>query len=144
MRSTTERSSARAGLACAAAFALAAGACIERNDALPVWTCADDASPPSWRLVSAAVTKPSCGTAACHSSLTRRAGVVLDSAEAGYASLVLAQPEPFVRPGDPDGSKLMFLLAGAEVPRTMPPDAPLPGADVDLVLRWICAGAEDD
>jgi hypothetical protein len=126
-------------------LASCAAACIERQDITSAaWTCEDDADPPTWSLVSAAVTQPSCGTASCHSALTQRAGIVLDSAAAGYRSLVEAEPEPFVRPGSPQGSRVLYLLNGVEVARTMPPDAPLPGADIDLVRRWICAGAEND
>ncbi len=109
-----------------------------------MWTCDDDPAPPTWSLVSAAVMRPSCGTGSCHSRLAQRAGVVLDTAEDGYRALLAAEPEPFVRPGAPDDSRLMYLLVGVEVARTMPPDAPLPAVDVALVERWICAGAEDD
>jgi hypothetical protein len=28
--------------------------------------------------------------------------------------------------------------------RRMPPDAPLPAEDIDLILRWMCAGAQDN
>ncbi|HVV82129.1 MAG TPA: c-type cytochrome domain-containing protein [Kofleriaceae bacterium] len=133
-----------AAAALALALACLAAACIERREELPRWTCDDDPSPPSWSRVSAAVMRPSCGTVACHSAVARRADLVLDSEEAGYASLVDADPEPFVRAGDPGHSELMYLLAGVDVARMMPPDAPLPEADVELVKRWICAGAEDD
>lgn len=118
--------------------------CIERRDEVPVWSCEDDPAPPTWSVVSAAVMQPSCGTVSCHSALTQRAGVVLDSAEAGYRSLLEAEPEPFVRPGAPQDSRVLYLLAGVEVAKAMPPDAPLPAVDVDLVARWICAGAEDN
>ena len=62
----------------------------------------------------------------------------------GYRALLEAEPEPFVRPGAPRESRLMYLLAGVYVARAMPPEAPLPTVDVELVERWICAGAEDD
>lgn len=118
--------------------------CIERRDALPAVECAEDASPPTWTRVSVAVMQPSCGTVACHSAVARRAGVVLDSRDAGYASLVDVGEEPFVRPGAPAESRLMYLLAGVDVGRMMPPEAPLPDGEIELVARWICAGAEDD
>lgn len=121
-----------------------AGACVERRDEPPVWSCADEPTPPTWSLVSAAVMRPSCGTVACHSALAQRAGVVLDTAADGYRALLEAEPEPFVRPGAPRESRLMYLLAGVDVARAMPPEAPLPTVDVELVERWICAGAEDD
>lgn len=139
------RRSARALARAAAALAIAlAPACIDRRDQAPAATCADDPEPPTWARVSATVMRPSCGTVACHSALARRADVVLDSAAAGYASLLTAEPEPFVRAGAPAESRLMYLLAGVDVARMMPPDAPLPDVDIALVERWICAGAEDD
>lgn len=119
-------------------------ACITRSDTLPVESCAVDAKPPTWSYVSAAVMQPSCGTATCHSTLTQKAGVILDSPSLGYRSLVEAMPEAFVQPGAPQESRVMYLLAGVDVAKPMPPDAPLPAADIDLVRRWICAGAEDN
>jgi hypothetical protein len=47
----------------------------------------------------------------------------------------------FVVPGDP-ASTLLSLLDGDER-RRMPPDAPLPAADVALVRLWIEAGAPE-
>lgn len=134
------------GLAALGSTVLAVGpvACIDRRDEPVAATCADDPAPPTWSLVSAAVMQPSCGSASCHSALSRRAGVVLDSAAAGYTSLVAAEPEPFVRAGLPAESRLMYLLAGVDVARMMPPSEPLPTVDIELVARWICAGAEDD
>ena len=45
----------------------------------------------------------------------------------------------YVIPGD-DSSTLLLLLDGNERTR-MPPDAPLPAADIDLVRLWIEQGA---
>ena len=126
------------------ASALAAAGCIERRDQLPAASCAEDPTPPTWTRVSAEVMRPSCGTVACHSTLSRKAGVVLDSAAAGYSSLMSAEPEPFVRAGEPAASRLMYLLTGGEVEKLMPPDAPLAAVEIELVGRWICAGARDD
>lgn len=104
----------------------------------------EDDRPARWSVISDAIIQPSCGTAACHSALAETADVVLDSREAGYSALVYssASAGPFVRPGDPD-SPLLYLLRGDEVTR-MPPDAPLPPADIALIEEWILAGAEDD
>ncbi len=73
-------------------------------------------------------------------------GVVLDSRDAGYKSLVTMPPDgyaPFVVAGQPDQSQLMFLLDGSEIKR-MPPDAPLVAADIDLIRAWIVAGAKNN
>lgn len=126
------------------ALVLLTSACIAGTDQLPDESCTADPSPPTWAYVSAAVMQPSCGTATCHSTLTQEAGVILDSPALGYRSLVQAMPEPFVQPGAPQDSRVMYLLDGVDVARRMPPDAPLPAGDVELVRRWICAGAEDN
>lgn len=48
----------------------------------------------------------------------------------------------FVAPGQPERSRLLYLLIGEEVPLQMPPDRPLPDGDIDLVERWILEGAQ--
>jgi hypothetical protein len=62
--------------------------------------------------------------------------VTLDDPDEAYDDLVVRR---FVVPGDP-ASTLMSLLEGDER-RRMPPDAPLPAADIELIRRWIEAGA---
>lgn len=107
--------------------------------------CLDDDRPARWSVVSDAVLQPSCGTAGCHSALAATADIVLDSRDAGYRALVTGSPGvagAWVQPGD-DQSALLFLLRADEV-RRMPPDAPLPPADIQLVEDWIVAGAEQD
>lgn len=102
--------------------------------------CAGDPAdrPASWSYVHAAVVGPNCATSSCHSSLATTAGVVLDDPDVGYQTL-LDPKRNFVIPGDP-GSTLVMLLEGNERPR-MPPDSPLPQADIDLIIAWIDAGA---
>jgi len=95
-----------------------------------------DDRPTSWAYVHAAVIAPSCATSSCHSSLATTAGVALDDRDAAYQVLI---DRGYVVPGDPS-STLMFLLEGDERQR-MPPDAPLPATDVELVRAWIEAGA---
>ena len=105
-----------------------------------------DDRPAQWSLISTTIIQPRCGTAGCHSELAKTKGVVLDSRDAGYRSLVTAPPDgygEYVVPTDPDRSALMFLLRGIEVKR-MPPDGPLPSADIDLIEQWIADGAKDD
>ena len=102
--------------------------------------CAGDpnARPASWDYIHAAIIAPNCATSSCHSSLAATAGVVLDDADVAYRALTDPKHN-YITPGDP-GSTLMSLLEGDERPR-MPPDAPLPQADIDLVRAWIEAGA---
>lgn len=96
----------RTPMALAALLALAA--CGEETDDRPVTA----------QYIVTAITKPSCGTAACHSSASGREGVVLDTVaglcETGYIS---------------------GLLRGTDSPR-MPADSPLPEPDIALIERW--------
>ncbi len=49
----------------------------------------------------------------------------------------------YVRPFDPDGSRLMHLLRGDNT-LLMPPDQPLPDVEIELIERWILEGATCD
>jgi hypothetical protein len=106
---------------------LAAAACTEAPDTRPV----------SWTYLHAAIIQPNCATVSCHGSRTAAGGLALDDVDTAYEALLGAQ---FVIPGD-SVSTLTLLLEGDER-RRMPPDAPLPQADIDLVRAWIEAGAE--
>ena len=50
------------------------------------------------------------------------------------------QERPLVTPYDPAGSRVVNMLRARDAPR-MPPDRPLPEADIELVERWILNGA---
>ncbi|HSD87785.1 MAG TPA: c-type cytochrome domain-containing protein [Kofleriaceae bacterium] len=93
--------------------------------------------PATWSYLHAAIIAPSCATSSCHSQRAATAGVVLDDPDTAYQTLIDRQ---YVIPGD-DGSTLLLLLDGDER-RRMPPDAPLPAADIDLVRTWIEQGAQ--
>jgi hypothetical protein len=92
--------------------------------------------PATWSYLHAAIIAPSCATSSCHTARVRTAGVALDEAGEAYDALLERR---FVVPGDPS-SALMPLLEGDER-RLMPPDAPLPAADVELIRSWIEEGA---
>jgi hypothetical protein len=100
--------------------------------------CAGDPleRPASWSYLHPAVIAPSCATSSCHSGLVETAGIALADREDSYAALIDLS---FVVPGDP-ASALIPLLEGDERSR-MPPDAPLPQADIDLIRIWIETGA---
>lgn len=100
---------------------------------------ADD-RPTRWSFISAAIVEPGCATVNCHSAVSARAGVDLHARAVGYYTLV---NELYVLPGDPQESALLSLL-NAQGTRRMPPDAPLPQADIDLISAWIAAGAPND
>lgn len=100
--------------------------------------CTQDPSerPATWAYLHAAIVVPSCATSSCHGPLAKTAGLTLADRDSAYAELLARR---FVVPGDP-ASTLLSLLEGQERTR-MPPDAPLPAADVELVRLWIEAGA---
>jgi hypothetical protein len=103
-----------------------------------------DDRPVRWSYISAAIIAPGCATASCHSAHTATAGLRLEGASESHVLLVGYGPEGnYVVPGDPARSKLMYLLRGQDTWR-MPPDQPLPEADILLIERWILEGARND
>jgi hypothetical protein len=113
---------------------------------------ATDNRPAKWSFISAAIIEPSCATANCHSLIAQRASVDLHDRATGYASLVSRN---FVVPCDPatmnctptatpcnqtGASAVIYLMCGLGSLR-MPPDNPLPEADIKLIDDWIKAGA---
>jgi len=102
-------------------------------------TAADD-RPPQWSFISPAIVEPSCATANCHSALAQRAGVDLSTPKVGYQTLT---DRHFVVGSDTAQSSLLFLLR-AQGTNRMPPDFPLPEADIALIEHWIANGAADN
>ncbi len=148
-----------AGLAAAVAVAGAAG-CNRYDD-----------RPAEWGYISPAIFQPNCATTSCHSPAAAVSGLDFSTPENGYASLtrlwvwVVVPPDggspiapgtpcaiqsgtkvceektrPLVTPYDPAGSRVVNMLRARNAPR-MPPDRPLPEADIELVERWILNGA---
>jgi hypothetical protein len=105
---------------------ICASACVDPQD-----------RPATWSNIHAAIVEPSCATPTCHSSLAARAGIVLQDRDDSYRLLI---DQLYVVPGS-ETSPLLYQLEGDER-ALMPPDAPLPEVDVDLVRAWIVAGAE--
>jgi hypothetical protein len=101
---------------------------------------ATDDRPPRWSFISATIMEPSCATVNCHSAITHQGGVDLSARQVGYQSLV---PTYFVFPGDPQNSPVVNLMNAVGSIR-MPPDNPLPEADIKLIETWIADGAHDD
>jgi hypothetical protein len=113
--------------------------------------CGDDDRPASFRYIETAIFQPNCTSVGCHTGQNAQSGVRLDTVTDAYSILVGhpcegnevpgEAPRNYVDPFRPERSRLMYLLEGIEVRRMMPPDRPLPAADVDLVERWILDGA---
>ena len=124
------------------ALVLALAACDEAAD-----------RPATFSYIHAAILEPSCTTAGCHSSLTAAAGVSLAGREGAYTVLTgrvcgepirpQDPPRNYVVPGAAEYSQLLHQLRGTDRD-VMPPDTPLPAVEIELVARWIDAGAACD
>src|SRR5262245_59976535 len=101
---------------------------------------ASDDRPAKWSFMQPAIVQPNCATASCHSEVAARAGVVLEGRETAYNTLISRH---FVIPSHPEASGVLNLLRATQVPR-MPPDAPLPPADIQLIQQWIAMGAPNN
>jgi len=129
-----------------------------------------DNRPADWNYISPAMFEPNCATLSCHSPAAAVSGLDFSTADRGYTSLTglwvwvvvadggVAPPggvpcstvngtfvceqqlRPLVTPYDPAGSRVVNMLRARNAPR-MPPDRPLPEADIELVERWILNGA---
>jgi hypothetical protein len=130
-----------------------------------------DDRPAEWAFISPAIFQPDCATTSCHSPAAAVSGLDFSTPENGYASLTQLwvwvvvpqdggtqpapgtpcaiqngtkvceyQERPLVTPYDPAGSRVVNMLRARDAPR-MPPDRPLPEADIELVERWILNGA---
>src|ERR1022692_4119777 len=87
-----------------------------------------DDRPAKWSFIAATIVEPSCATVSCHSAITQRGGVDLHARLIGYYTLVNGI---YVYPGQPDASSLVALM-NAQGSLRMPPDVPLPEADIEL------------
>jgi hypothetical protein len=112
--------------------------------------------PATWSYVHAAVLTPACTTAGCHGKLTAIAGLDREGAYNVLVGRVCGEPgrpqDPgrnYVTPGSAAYSQLVYQLRGEDLAGrpyrdVMPPDAPLPAVEVELVERWIDDGAACD
>ena len=102
---------------------------------------ATDDRPAKWSFISATITEPSCATVNCHSAIANRAAIDLADRTNGYNDLV---NRGFVIPGDTTGSSTILWLMRGQGSLRMPPDAPLPEADILLIDKWIRNNAPND
>ena len=106
---------------------------------------ATDDRPARWSFISATIMEPSCATVNCHSAITHQGGVDLSAREIGYQTLVenSGGRTYYVYPGYPQYSPVVNLM-NAEGSIRMPPDNPLPQADIQLIESWIADGAPNN
>lgn len=124
----------------------------------------DDPRPAAWEYLSPRLFQPNCATSSCHSRAAAVSGLDFSDPDRGYTSLTglkvwIVDPQgrknclpmegqtvcqrdfrPMVTPFDPAQSRLVHMLRARGASR-MPPDRPLPEADIQLVERWILNGA---
>ena len=76
----------------------------------------------------------------CHSGSNAKGGLSTDSVA---AMLKGGDSGPLFEPGEPDGSLLLEMITGdePEMPKQQPP---LSVAKIDILRKWILAGARDD
>jgi hypothetical protein len=125
-----------------------------------------DPRPPVWEYLSPAIFQPNCASVSCHSRAAAAAGLDFSDPDRGYTSLTglwvwivdkQGTPEqncrwtqsgvvcqrafrPMVTPYIPGQSRVVHMLRARGASR-MPPDRPLPEADIRLVEEWILDGA---
>ncbi len=73
----------------------------------------------------------------CHGAETQKSGLRLDSRA---AVLLGGENGPAITPGDPNTSRLAEAIRRTGEIK-MPPDAPLPDAEIEVLLQWITMGA---
>jgi hypothetical protein len=99
-----------------------------------------DTRPETLDYVVEAILAPDCGRGGCHSSDTRAHDLEFDTIAAASAALQTRQRnQMMVVPGSPTTSFLVTVLTDSQSP--MPPDVPLPNADIALITAWIADGA---
>jgi len=90
-------------------------------------TAETDDRPLNFSYIHAAILVPNCATAGCHSSLTRTAGIDMEDIATARMAVTAGAIEPLL--------KGIYQAGGSYFPR-MPPDQPLPDADIDLIVAW--------
>ena len=100
---------------------------------------ATDDRPANFDYIVETVLAPSCGTATCHSTLTKTADVAFDTVANAKAAF---NRRNLVDPGNPSASEIIQLMQSSnKSSKRMPPDEPVATEDIDLISAWITAGA---
>ena len=119
------------------------------SGALLVGACgvADD-RPANLEYITNAILAPTCAMAQCHSAFKRAEGDQFDTVEATRLSIVSNNlVDALAGPLDPTQTFLIQSVTVGTRNREgetirMPYDAPMPDADVQLIIRWISEGAK--
>jgi hypothetical protein len=90
-----------------------------------------DERPAKWSFIYPTIIQPQCATVNCHSEIAKKGGQDFHDRELAYCFL---------------GSNFRPYLVkdtSEEIPR-MPPDAPLPAADIELITAWAASDGAND
>jgi len=90
----------------------------------------------------------SCAFSGCHSGAEPAAGLSLEGNFAARIVGVASGQRPdfkLVEPGNPNKSYLLIKVRGDSeiVSQQMPPGAPLPAEQVEIIRAWIAGGAKE-
>ena len=117
---------------------IAAATMLGALGALPACGAEQDDRPAELDYIVQTILAPACGTPACHSSSIQTAGFALDTIDATRQAIA---DKGLVIAGEPESSSLLYVMTG-DTEERMPPDGPLPDADIEFIRAWIAAGAE--
>lgn len=119
------------------------------SGALLVGACGvTDDRPANLEYITNAILAPTCAMAQCHSAFKRAEGDQFDTVEATRLSIVANNlVDPLAGPLDPTQTFLIQSVTVGTRNREqetirMPYDAPMPDADVQLIIKWISEGAK--
>jgi hypothetical protein len=107
-----------------------------------VASCADqtDTRPETADYIIEAILVPFCGRAGCHTAETQPHNLAFDTIDNALAAMKSSdRGMALVVPGDASRSELVTILSNSS--RIMPPDSPLPEANIELITNWVNAGA---
>ena len=100
---------------------------------------APDDRPHDFTYIVEAILAPTCGTATCHSTLSKEAGYMFDTVDNARATFNYYS---LTDPGSPDDSELIEVLTAPRFnDERMPRAGPMPDKDIDLLRAWITDGA---
>jgi hypothetical protein len=91
-----------------------------------------DSRPHKWSYIAPTIIEPNCATANCHSALSQRGNVRLDTIDKSYRQALTW------------GGFLPLLRGEFPKVQRMPPDAPLPDPDIALIQAWFDDGKQWD
>src|SRR3954468_8981300 len=91
----------------------------------------EDKRPAKGSFIYATIIQPQWATVNCHSAIAKKDGFDLSERDVAFCSKF----EMFI-PG--------ILKKDSDLSQRMPPDAPLPAPDIELIAVWQAAGAVND